>query len=173
VTPPPTAAPGAHPVVLRATAEGVTPLEVVLQVELTGVPDLRLTTASGLLTIDATAGETTDFKFQVVNSGGGSADNARFVTSVPPGWGIKIDNNPVPRIEAGGTFEVTVSVTPPDKTVPGDYDFQLIASVGGQSTGLMVSVTVVRSTMFAVLGVALIGVVALGLGGLFVRLTRP
>jgi uncharacterized membrane protein len=180
VTPPPTAAPGAHPVVLRATAvgtarrtKGVTPLEVVLQVELTGVPDLRLTTASGLLTIDATAGETTDFKFQVVNSGGGSADNVRFVTSVPPGWGINIDNNPVPRIEAGGTFEVTVSVTPPDKTVPGDYDFQLIASMGGRSTGLMVSVTVVRSTMFAVLGVALIGVVALGLGGLFVRLTRP
>ena len=172
VTAPSTAAPGVYPVVLRAIPDGLAPEEIALQVELRGVPDLRLTTASGLLTVDANAGATTDIKVQVVNAGA-ATDNIRFVTGVPPGWGVKIDHNPVPRIEANGAFDVTVSVTPPEKTVPGDYQFQLIASVEGQSTGLIVGVTVVRSDVFAILGIALIGVVVLGLGGLFFRLSRP
>jgi uncharacterized membrane protein len=172
VTAPSTAAPGVYPVVLRAIPDGLAPEEIALQVELRGVPDLRLTTASGLLTVDANAGATTDIKVQVVNAGA-AADNIRFVTGMPPGWGVKIDHNPVPRVEANGTFDVTVSVTPPEKTVPGDYQFQLIASVEGQSTGLIVGVTVVRSDVFAILGIALIGVVVLGLGGLFFRLSRP
>ena len=172
VTAPSTAAPGVYPVVLRAIPDGLAPEEIALQVELRGVPDLRLTTASGLLTVDANAGATTDIKVQVVNAGA-AADNIRFVTGMPPGWGVKIDHNPVPRIEANGAFDVTVSVTPPEKTVPGDYQFQLIASVEGQSTGLIVGVTVVRSDVFAILGIALIGVVVLGLGGLFFRLNRP
>ena len=172
VTPPSEATPGVYPVVIRARPRGVEPREIALQVELSGVPDLRLTTASGLLTVDANAGATTDVEVQVVNEGA-AADNVRFVTAMPPGWGVKIDDNPVPRVEANGTFDLTVSVTPPDKTVPGDYEFQLIASVEGQSTGLMMSVTVVRSDLFAVLGIALIAVVVLGLGGLFFRLNRP
>ncbi len=172
VTAPATAAPGVYPVVLRAIPDGLAPEEIALQVELRGVPDLRLTTASGLLTVDANAGATTDIKVQVVNAGA-ATDNIRFVTGMPPGWGVKIDHNPVPRVEANGTFDVTVSVTPPEKTVPGDYQFQLIASVEGQSTGLIVGVTVVRSDVFAILGIALIGVVVLGLGGLFFRLNRP
>ena len=172
VTAPRTAAPGVYPVVVRARPGGAAPQEIRLQVELRGVPDLRLTTPSGLLTVDANAGATTDVKVQVVNAGA-AADNIRFVTAMPPGWGVKIDYNPAPRVEANGTFDVTVSVTPPDKTIPGDYEFQLIASAEGQSTGLMVGVTVVRSDLFAVLGIALIAVVALGLGGLFFRLGRP
>ena len=172
VTAPRTATPGTYPVVVRARPRGLAPREIRLQVELRGVPDLRLTTASGLLTVDANAGAKTDVKVQVVNRGA-AADNVRFVTAMPPGWGVEIDHNPVPRVEAGGTFDVTVSVTPPDKTVPGDYEFQLIAAVEGQSTGLMMGVTVVRSDLFAVLGIALIGVVVLGLGGLFFRLSRP
>ena len=172
VTAPGTATPGTYPVVIRARPRGVDPQEIALQVELRGIPDLSLTTASGLLTVDANAGATTDVKVLLVNRGA-AADNVRFVTAMPPGWGVKIDHNPVPRVEADGTFDVTVSVTPPDKTVPGDYEFQLIAGVEGQSTGLMVSVTVVRSDLFAILGIALIGVVVLGLGGLFFRLSRP
>ncbi len=172
VTAPRTADPGVYPVVIRARPRGVDPQEIRLQVELRGVPDLRLTTASGLLTVDANAGATTDVKVQVVNRGA-AADNVRFVTAMPPGWGVKIDHNPVPRVEANGAFDVTVSVTPPDKTVPGDYEFQLIAAMEGQSTGLMVQVNVVRSGLFAVLGIALIGIVVLGLGGLFFRLSRP
>ena len=172
VTAPATAAPGVYPVVLRARPDGAAPEEITLQVELRGVPDLRLTTATGLLTVDANAGATTDVKVQVVNAGA-AADNVRFVTAMPPGWGVKIDHNPVPRVEANSAFDVTVSVTPPEKTVPGDYKFQLIASVEGQSTGLIVGVTVVRSDLFAILGIALIGVVVLGLGGLFFRLGRP
>ncbi len=172
VTAPSTAAPGVYPVVLRAIPDGVAPEEIALQVELRGVPDLRLTTASGLLTVDANAGATTDINVQVVNAGA-ATDNVRFVTGMPPGWGVRIDHNPVPRVEANGTFDVTVSVTPPEKTVPGDYQFQLIASVEGQSTGLVVGVTIVRSDVFAILGIALIGVVVLGLGGLFFRLSRP
>ena len=151
---------------------GVAPQEIALQVELKGIPDLRLTTESGLLTVDANAGETTDVKVRVANAGA-ATDNVRFVTAMPPGWGVKIDHNPVPRVEANGAFDVTVSVTPPEKTIPGDYEFQLIASVEGQSTGLIVGVTVVRSNLFAILGFALIGVVVLGLGGLFFRLSRP
>jgi uncharacterized membrane protein len=172
VTAPATAAPGVYPVVIRARPGGVAPREIALQVELRGVPDLRLTTATGLLTVDANAGATTDVEVRVVNAGA-AADNVRFVTAMPPGWGVKIDHNPVPRVEANGVFDVTVSVTPPDKTIPGDYEFQLIASVEGQSTGLIVGVTVVRSDIFAILGIALIGVVVLGLGGLFFRLSRP
>ena len=172
VTAPPTTAPGVYPVVIRAVPNGVAPQEIALQVELKGIPDLRLTTDSGLLTVDANAGETTDVKVRVANAGA-ATDNVRFVTAMPPGWGVKIDHNPVPRVEANGVFDVTISVTPPEKTIPGDYEFQLIASVEGQSTGLIVGVTVVRSNLFAILGFALIGVVVLGLGGLFFRLSRP
>ena len=172
VTPPPSATPGVHPVVLRASPGGIDPIEVPLQVELTGVPDLNLATESGQLTAEATAGEATDLKVFVVNSGDGSTDNVHFVSVAPPEWTVTLDQNPVRLVEAGETVELTVSVRPPEKTVPGDYDVRLVTTVDGKATDLVFSIVVVRSTVFGVLGMALIGVVVLGLGGLFVGLSR-
>jgi uncharacterized membrane protein len=163
---------GVHSVVLKAIPDNGSPLEIPIEVEIKGVAELRLATESGLLTVGANAGHTTEMKILMVNSGHGSADNVRFVTQMPPGWGITIDSNPMPRIEAGETVIVNLSVTPPDKTIPGKYQFRLLASVDEQRTDLSVSVMVERSNTFAFLGIGLIVLVVLGLGGIFLNLSR-
>ena len=172
VTPPPNTRPGVHPVVLRASPEGLDPIEVPLEVELTGVPDLNLTTESGLLTAKATAGEATDLTVLVVNSGEEGVDNVRFLSDAPPKWTVNLDQNPVPRVEAGSTVELIVSVTPPEETIPGDYNFRILTAVAGESSDLQFRVTVVRSSAFGFIGVGIILLVVAGLGILFVRLGR-
>ena len=172
VVPPANAGPGMHIVTLKATAEGFDPGELPLQVDLAGVADISMTTESGRLTAKLTTGESTELTVVVVNSGDEAADNVRFVADAPPDWTVTLSENPIPRIEAGASVELAVTVEAPEQTVPGDYNLRLLTVVGGESDELQFRITALRSSSFGFIGIGVIVAVILGLATLFFRSGR-
>jgi hypothetical protein len=172
VVPPANAGPGMHIVTLKAVAAGLDPVELPLQVDLAGAPDVNLTTESGRLTEKVTAGKSAELTVMVVNSGDEAADNVRFVSETPPDWTVTLSENPIPRIEAGASVELGVTVEAPEQTVPGDYNLRLLTVVGRESEELQFRITAVQSSSFGFIGIAVIVAVVVGLAGLFVRSGR-
>ncbi len=172
VVPPSNAEPGVQTVVLRAVSEGLDPVKLPLEIELSGVPDVRLTTESGRLTAKVTAGDATDLAVLVVNSGGEAVDNLRFLADAPSSWTVTLGENPIPRIEAGETFHLAVTIEAPEETIPGDYNLRLVTAVGGETVDLQFRITAIRSSAFGFIGIAIIIAVVGGLAFLFARLGR-
>ena len=172
VVPPANAGPGAHTVTLTAVSEGLEPRRLPLQIELEGVPDISLTTQSGRLTEKVTAGESAELTVTVVNSGDEAADNLRFVTEAPTDWTVTLSENPIPRIEAGASVDLAVTVEAPEQTVPGDYNLRLLTVVGAEADELQFRITAVQSSSFGFIGIGVIVAVIVGLAALFVRAGR-
>ena len=172
IVPPANAGPGTHTVTLTAASEGLEPRRLPLQIELGGVPDVNLTTGSGRLTEKITAGQSAELAVLVVNSGDEAADNVRFVAEAPPDWTVTLSENPIPRVEAGASVELGVTVEAPEQTVPGDYNLRLLTVVGAESDELQFRITAVQSSSFGFIGIAVIVAVIVGLAALFIRSGR-
>ena len=172
VTPPGNAPPGLYEVVMQAAAEGFEPARIVVRAELTGSPTLTLGTIDQSNEVEATAGEATEVKVLLVNSGTGPASNVELDTIAPPGWNVAFDQNPVPGIAPNDALELTMTVEPPGDAEGGDYNIDLSGTVPESTAMFRFRVTIERSSAFGFLGIAVIVLVVLGLGGLLVRLGR-
>ena len=172
VTPPGNAPPGLYEIVMQAAAEGFEPARVVVQAELTGSPALTLGTIDQSNEVAATAGEATEVKVLLVNSGTGPGANVEIEAIAPPGWNVSFDQNPVAAIAPNDALELTMTVDPPSDAEGGDYNIDLIGTVPESTAMFRFRVTIERSSAFGFLGIAVIVLVVLGLGGLLVRLGR-
>ena len=172
VQPPGNAEPGLYTILLKATAEGVDPAVVPIQVQLTGTPQLSLATLTGRLNADTTAGEESEIKLILVNTGSAGLDNIRFLSNAPEGWKFNFDPQAISHLEPTELAEITAIVAPPDKTIPGDYSVDVFATALDAQTDASLRITVGRSTSFGWVGILIVVLVFAGIGGLFVRLGR-
>ena len=172
VTPPGNAAPGLYEVVMQAAAEGFEPARTAVQAELSGSPIINLGTIDQSNEVEATAGEATEVKVLLVNSGTGPASNVELTTIAPPGWNVAFDTNPVPGIGPNEALELSMTVEPPADVEGGDYNIDLLGTVPESSANFRFRVTIERSSAFGFLGIAVIVLVVVGLGALLVRLGR-
>ena len=172
VTPPGNAAPGLYEIVMGAAAEGFEPAGIAVQAELTGSPILSLGTIDQSNEVDATAGEATEVKVLLVNSGTGPASNVALDTIAPPGWNVTFDFNPVASVSPQDALELTMTVEPPGDAEGGDYNIDVAGTVPESTANFRFRVTIERSSAFGFLGIAVVVLVVLGLGGLLVRLGR-
>jgi uncharacterized membrane protein len=86
----------------------------------------------------------------------------------PTGWTIDFSPKQIPEIPAGQQVEVTANVTPADKAVAGDYMVTIQAQpADGATQSADFRITVLTSTLWGVVGIALIAV-ALGVVALAV-----
>ncbi len=172
VTPPGNALPGVYSIVLGASAEEFEPAQVALQAELTGSPSLVLTTIDQRNDVTVNAGETTEVKVLLVNSGMGSAANVVLEAVTPPGWEVTFDQNPVESVRPNEALELTMTVKPSGDAEGGDYNVDVSGSVPESATDFRFRVTVERSSAFGFIGIAVIVLLVTGLGALMVRLGR-
>ncbi len=172
VMPPGNAAPGVYSVMMQAAAEGFEPAQITVQAELTGSASLVLATIDESNEVMATAGEATEVKLLLVNSGTGPASNVELKTVAPPGWDISFDFNPVASVSPNEALELTMTVTPPGDVEGGDYNIDVAGSVPESRADFRFRVTIERSSAFGFLGIAVILLVVAGLGALLVRLGR-
>ena len=171
VQPPLRAQPGSYDIFLVATSDdfqAVAPLEV----ELTGRPDVVIGTRDDLLNVEATAGQGTSVSMKVIGIGTAAVRNINFLTDAPAGWQVTVDSEGIPQLEPGEIEEVTVSITPPNKTIPGDYRVSIFASSTEAEDDVDLRVTVLRSTIWGGVAIAIIILVIIGMGALFLRLGR-
>lgn len=156
---------GSYPIKLRAQG-GNAEATLTLTAEVTGQSNLSITTPDGRLSGQANAGRSSALKIVVRNDGSSPAQGVELSSSEPSGWKIDFQPNQIAEIPAGQQIEVTANIRPSDKAVAGDYMITLRArTADGANKSADFRITVLTSTLWGIVGVALIavavGVVAL------------
>lgn len=163
-----TIAAGAYPLTINAQA-GDAAASLLLTAEVVGQPELTLTTPDGRLSGDANAGAETSYTLVVANPGTAPARNVTVSASAPSGWNTSLEPSEIPELAPGQSVNVTAKVTPNEKAINGDYVVSFTARADDASAkSIEMRITVTTSTLWGIVGVALIavavGAVALAVG---------
>ncbi|GAP62828.1 hypothetical protein ARMA_1251 [Ardenticatena maritima] len=156
---------GQYPVSVAAVAgESVVTLDLVA--DITGQPELSLTTEDGRLSANATAGKETPVTLVLRNDGTASALNVELSASAPSNWSVEFDPKTIEELPVGQEVKVNATIKPTEKAVAGDYIVTMRARPeNGNTESAEFRITVTTSTLWGIVGVALIavavGVVAL------------
>jgi uncharacterized membrane protein len=156
IRPPNTVSADKYKVVAKATAEDAT-VTSDLVIDVTGQPKIDIAGREGILSGSATAGNEARVPILLINSGTAVAEQIELSGSGPTGWKVEFDPKAVDRISPNETKEVQALITPTAKTIAGDYSTTLRASARGESASQNFRVTVTTSTIWGIVGLALIG----------------
>lgn len=157
---------GEHQIGVQAAAEGVQETQL-LRAVIEGESDLSVSTEGRPVSTNATIGETTSVELTVTNRGSAPAEDVSLNASSPSGWTVEFQPDSVGTLQPGNETNVTAQITPSDDTIAGDYFVTLTADASDSSDSTEFRVTAQMSTMWGVVGIALIAV-ALGVVGLAV-----
>ncbi len=157
---------GSYEITVSAAA-GEARAQTKLGLEITGRPDLSLTTKDERLSGRAVAGRATPFKLVVKNQGGAVARDIQLSSTEPTGWEVKFDPQRIDALQPNQEREVTASIKPSSKALSGDYVLTLRANAGDVSSSADIRVTVYTSTLWGVVGILLVAI-ALGVVSLAV-----
>jgi len=96
------------------------------------------------------------------NDGSEAARDIEMSTTTPEAWKSSFDPKQVAQIPAGGTQNVKVTLTPSEKAIAGDYQTTIRASgAGGLSESANFRITVLTSTLWGAVGIAIIAIALL------------
>ena len=174
VTPPRNTDTGDYLVLVRVEddAGGSDPAEAPLLVSIRGRGELFLSTDTGLLNLDATAGEEASTKLRLTNFGTGDLAGIDLDATAPQGWNVTFQQSPIPSLPNDQQIDIITTILPAADAIPGDYLITLLADHPDTNASLELRVTVAQSTIWGWLGIVLVVLVIAILGGLFVRLGR-
>lgn len=170
-TPPPGVTAGEYPLGLQATGGGRT-AEVQLIAEVTGSPQLSLTTANERLDASGTAGDATTIDLVVNNPGSAPLTGVELSAGPPSGWEVAFEPSNLEVIPPGESVGVQATVTPDNEAVVGDYVVSLTGSSEEREDQIEVRFGVGTSATWGITPVVLIVLVILGLFGVFRRYGR-
>ena len=150
-----------------------------LKAEVTSIPDtyeLKFTTANGRLDYPVKPGEENPILVVVTNTGTGTFTNLSFTSVKSEGWGTTFAPSMTPSLAPGESIEAQINMTPPRKTVAGDY--RVLVRVGADSEEsrfqeqLDLRIRVQASTLWGGVGIAIVAAVIVGLAFMFRQLGR-
>ncbi len=139
---------------------------------ITAVYELDLTAKYGVLNTKATAGKNNPFIIVLKNTGSDTIEDISFKSDAPQKWIIKFSPEKIDKLDAGQSKDVEVTITPPEKTIAGDYMLNFSVSSKDASDNIDVRVTVETPSIWGWVGIAIIVVVVVGVGVIFARLGR-
>jgi len=149
-----------YPISVRARAEGVS-AQLGLTASVTGQPTLSVTTPEGRLSARVYSGRVTPLQVLIVNRGTAPAKDVKLTAYEPSGWEVSFEPEEIEEIPPDGEAKVTARIKPSPKALAGDYMLTIRASGEGTSDSAEFRITVLTSTMWGLVGIALI---ALALG---------
>ncbi len=163
---------GEYPVNITATGNNLTATTQVVAV-ITGQPRLSLSLPDGRLSGRAQAGKEAKFEFVLQNNGTAAAHDIELSASAPAEWKVSFDPQKIPELGAGQEAKVTVTISPSNQAVAGDYMVTLRAqSQGAGSSTTDFRVTVTTSTLWGIVGLGIIAVAVLVVGLAVARFGR-
>jgi len=133
---------------------------------------LYASTASLRRDMQAKAGEDNHLTITLENYGTGTLENIHFSSTKSEDWSITFNPYTVESLEPGLKQEVDVVVTPPSKTIAGDYHVILRMTAEKATYNIELRVTVVTPTIWGGAGIGIAVAVIAGLAFLFRRLGR-
>lgn len=149
---------GKYPITIQAQS-GETQASLNLTARVTGQASISITTPDGRLSGQANAGKDTPLKIVVTNTGTDAARGVKLTSTEPSGWSVTLNPKEIAEIPAGQQAEVVATIRPAEKALAGDYVITIRASsADGNNKSAEFRITVLTSTLWGVVGVALIAV---------------
>ncbi len=149
---------GSYPIKVLAQG-GDVQANLDLTVEVAGQPELKVSGPDGRLSGEAYAGKESPIKVIVINNGTAAAHNVELSATSPSGWKVDFDPKTIAEVPVGQQVEATATIRPGDKAIAGDYIITVRAKPAeGASKSADFRITVRTSTLWGVIGIALIAV---------------
>jgi len=155
IDPPDEVPAGTYRIPLTASS-GATSGYLSLEVGITGSFALQLTTPTGLLSTNATAGSNKRLDLVVKNTGSADMKNIDLLSSPPPNWNVSFEPKKIENLSAGQSTQVTATITPDDKAIAGDYMANLTAKAAETSALVPLRVSVEASLLWSWAGILFI-----------------
>jgi uncharacterized membrane protein len=152
---------GDYKLVLHAkTAAANADLPVSLTI--VGEPRLALSGEGGRLSGEAYAGQNSQLTVVLRNEGSEAARDIELSATTPEGWKSSFDPKKVAQLAAGATQDVKVTLSPSERAIAGDYQTTIRASAAdGLSESANFRITVLTSTWWGAIGIAIIAIALL------------
>lgn len=152
--------------------EGTIDLKAVVT-EVPPNPELEMITTSGMLNTTAKSGSDSTVNLELTNTGTGTVEDISFVSNKAEGWGVTLSPNSIESMEPGESQEIEATISPPERTIAGDYSVGLTARGSDNAYDKVnLRVSVRTPTTWGAAGIAIIAGVITGLVFLFRRLGR-
>jgi len=171
VQPPTDVAANDYPVAVVVSAEGAT-ARTELTMQITGQPQLKLSSDSGRLSVKAEAGHATPITLVVSNDGSASARDIRLSGSDPSDWKVEFQPSTIQELAPRQKVDIQALLTPSVKAIAGDYMSTFRASGKDDSTSADFRITVETSTLWGMAGVGIIAIALLVAVGAVARFGR-
>lgn len=166
-----TASADTYEIPIKASAGG-TAAETTLEAVITGSYDIDITTPDGRLNTDITAGRSKMIELIVQNIGTATLNDVSITSSTPPNWEVEFDESEIEVLEAGETKIIKAKVTAADDAIAGDYEASFSAKAAETSDNAVFRISVETSTLWGIIGIAIILAVFGGLFYLFKKYGR-
>lgn len=145
--------------VRAATNSSAADLE--LEVVVTGSYSMELTTPTGLLSTDLTAGETKQLELVVNNTGSSELSDIKPEYSAPVNWSVTFDPKKIDKLSAGATTRIYATIKADKKAIPGDYVTNIETKTPEVSSKVSFRISVETPLLWGWVGVLII-IAALG-----------
>ena len=111
---------GTYKIPVRAYTNN-TSADLDLEVVITGTYDISLSTPTGLLSADITAGSEKRLELLVKNTGSAELQDIELDFSAPANWDVIFEPKEVAQLAAGDSKKVYATIKADKKAIPGDY----------------------------------------------------
>jgi uncharacterized membrane protein len=164
--PPSDVAAGTYPINVTVNGGGKN-ATAALQVVITGVYTLSVSTADQVLSTTANAGSQTDLQITITNTGTAPITNLKPSASAPTNWKVTFDPATIASIDPGKTETVTAQITPTSDAIAGDYNVTITANGAEANGNATIRVRVETPQFWWIVGIVLIGATFAGLYWVF------
>ena len=127
-----------------------------LEAVVTGSYEMELTTPTGLLSTNITAGDERRLELAVRNTGTSALADIKFSASKPANWDVQFDPKEIDKIEAGENGTVFATIKADKKAIAGDYGLTLTAKTPEVSSNASFRVAVKTPMLWGWIGAAVI-----------------
>lgn len=139
---------------------------------ITATYDFTFTSKTGMLNTKATSGKNNPFIIVLTSTGSADIENITLKADTPEKWIVKFEPEKIETFKSEETKEITVTITPPDKTIAGDYMLTFSADSENSSKTIDVRVTVETPSIWGWVGIGIIVIVVIGVAIIFAKLGR-
>jgi len=152
---------GDYKLVLHAKTEAAS-ADLPVSLTIVGQPRLAISGEGGRLSGEAYAGQNSQLTVVLRNDGSEAARDIALSATTPEGWKSSFDPKEVAQLAAGATQDVKVALTPSERAIAGDYQATVRASAaGGLSESANFRITVLTSTLWGAVAIAIIAIALL------------
>ena len=133
-----------------------TSADLQLEVVVTGTYNIELTTPTGLLSTNVTAGEQKRVELVVKNTGSSQLKDINMSFNAPVNWDVTFDPKKIVQLDPAATTHVFATIKADKKAIPGDYVTQITAKTPEKSSEISFRVSVETGLLWGWIGVLII-----------------